>query len=356
MTVYDVSFIQSYYKTIIHENLDININNILDEILTTINNDISLNINELEIDNKFKKKNKLKKYDNYNAKDFSYLSNKNNYRYINTKRKPNIDKNKEDAIKSNIKILLNKLSTSNYNKLESELLTLYGNLLDNNDEDNINILYSIDNYIINYICYNNISCSEIYNNILYSLITFYYNKNYELENIFIYNLFKEKFEEFLCFENYIKSSLKENEYDVNKNNDKYKCFCIFIINFYRKINDHQQVKSNFNNNESNYINDLFLTKSKILEFILLFNNFFVSNLKKDNNKIYCEIILEFLIQIYNELFKEIAFIKNVDNKLEIYNIINNILTESNNFLSFSNKIKFKLMDINDKYKKYIIND
>jgi hypothetical protein len=100
--------------------------------------------------------------------------------YVCTKKKVIPDKSKFDSIKSNIKIILNKLSPANYSKLETEFINIYAELLDNtikeaeadeeaNEEANeeINI---IDKYIIEHICYNNLSYSTIYVNILFSLM------------------------------------------------------------------------------------------------------------------------------------------------------------------------------------------
>ena len=59
-----------------------------------------------------------------------------------------------------------------------------------------------------------------------------------------------------------------------------------------------------------YIKQLFINCYVIEEFVSLFNNFFITNLKIEKNNSYCEIILEFLMLIYNELFKELIIIKN----------------------------------------------
>jgi hypothetical protein len=237
MLTYDTLFINNYYKTFEHEKLDDSLQSLLNTILVTINNDLSLNNFEQETDNKLKKKSKYKKYDSYNSdKDFANVNKFNKLNILQTPsvRKPPIDKTKINIAKSTIKALLNKLSPSNYDKLEKELLVIYNELLDSSIEENIDELYSMDNYIIDYICYNNISYSSIYVNIFFSLINIYYVKNYKLENIFLYNLLKEKYEDFLNFEKYIKCNNKEeDEFTINKNNDKYKCFIIFIINIYK---------------------------------------------------------------------------------------------------------------------------
>lgn len=356
MLIYDTQFINNYYKTLEHEKLSESIQSLLNTILVTINSDLVLNNSEQELDNKLKKKSKYKKHDSYNsAKDFNNVNRFNKHNVLQTPsiRKSPIDKTKINIAKSNIKALLNKLSPSNYNKLEKELLIIYSELLDSSIQESIDELYSMDNYIIDYICYNNICYSSIYVNVFFSLINIYYIKNYKLENIFLYNLLKEKYDDFCNFEKYIKctNNKDEDEFMLNKNNDKYKCFVIFIINIYKKtfiytLENTEHIET--------YMPNLFINTYIIEEFILLLNNFFITNLQIEKNSAYCENILEFLIIIYNELFKEIRVIKKIDANLKIYETINLLLTNKNDYICFTNKIKFKLMDIQDKYKKYIL--
>jgi len=359
MLIYDTQFINNYYKTLEHEKLEPSIQSLLNTLLITINNDLSLNNYDQEMDNKLKKKSKYKKYDSYNyngTKDFNLINKYNKLSVIQTTstsvRKVPIDKTKINIAKSNIKALLNKLSPSNYNKLEKEFLVIYNELLESSIEESIDELYSMDNYIIDYICYNNMSYTSIYVSIFFSLLAIYNTKDYKLENVFLYNLLKEKYEDFSNFEKYIKCSNNkdEDEFSVNKNNDKYKCFIIFIINIYKKLFVYE-----LENVESHdYISNLFINTHILEEFILLFTNFFITNLQIENNTAYCENILEFLMTIYSELFKEIRIIKKIDANLKLYETINLLLLNKSNYICFTNKIKFKLMDIQDKYKKYIL--
>ena len=358
MLIYDTQFINNYYKTLEHNNIEQSIQSLLTSILETINTDLSLNNYDQETDNKLKKKSKYKKYDNYNgSKDFNSVNKYNKFNTLQTTsiRKAPIDKTKINIAKSNIKSLLNKLSPSNYNKLEKEFLVIYNELLDSSMEENIDELHSMDNYIVDYICYNNISYSSIYVNIFFSLLNIYFIKNYRLENIFIYNLLKEKYEDFSNFEKYIKGK-DEDEFIINKNNDKYKCFLIFIINITKKsfVYELNNVEHIDNLEKKDYITDLFINTNIIADFILRLNNFFITNLQIKENSVYCETILEFLMTIYNELFKEIRVIKKIDASLKIYETISSILVNKSNYICFTNKIKFKLMDIQDKYKKYIL--
>jgi hypothetical protein len=361
MIIYDISFIASYYKSIEHEKLDSAIQDLLNSVLEHVNNDILLNTFEIDNDNKFKKKSKFKKYDSnsnsaYNpnnslSKDNFILSRTSKNTYVNTKKKCAEDKSKLDTIKSNIKIILNKLSPANYSKLETEFLNIYNDLIEqDNSEENI----IIDNYIIQHICYNNLSYSTIYVNLLFALLINYYVKDYNFENIYIYNLLKEKYNELLKLEHIIKNNIDDDEYTINKNNDKYKCFIIFIINFNKKIANFQlTLEGGIEAGKNDYVKQLFINCNVIEEFVSYFNTFFITNLKIEKNNSYCEIILEFLMLIYNELFKDPTLMKKIDHSLHLYNTIKILVSNECKYANFTNKIKFKLMDIEDKYKKYV---
>ena len=248
------------------------------------------------------------------------------------------------------------MSPSNYNKLEKEFLVIYSELLESSIEESIDELYSMDNYIIDYICYNNLSYSSIYVNIFFSLLAIYNTKNYKLQNIFLYNLLKEKYEDFSNFDKYIKctNTKDDDEFSLNKNNDKYKCFVIFIINIYKKLFVYESENVTTNVATNNYMTSLFINTYIIQEFVLLLINFFITNLQIEKNTAYCENVLEFLMTIYSELFKEIRIIKKIDANLKLYDTINSLLVNKSNYICFTNKVKFKLMDIQDKYTKYIL--
>jgi len=168
MIVYTTSFINEYYQGLENKTLNSQLLDCLNVIITTINNDISLNIIDNDNDLRFKKnKLKSKSGDNYyqsNNRSNSYsYSNSNNHTNSNSnnhstlKRKEEV-KTKIEEIKSTIKSILNKLSPSNYIKLEQDFLMMYSELLTNCIESNNNeTIDYIDNYIINYICYNNIT-------------------------------------------------------------------------------------------------------------------------------------------------------------------------------------------------------
>ena len=103
MIIYDIDFINNYYKSIMHEKIDSAIESLLNNVLETINLEALVNNYETDNDNKFKKKNKFRKYDNNNnnvslnslslnnsissAKDNFILSRTIKNTYVNTKKK-----------------------------------------------------------------------------------------------------------------------------------------------------------------------------------------------------------------------------------------------------------------------------
>jgi hypothetical protein len=72
-------------------------------------------------------------------------------------------------------------------------------------------------------------------------------------------------------------------------------------------------------------------------------------LELENNKPYCEVIQEFILILYNELLKDSKYIKLLDCDSKIIDDIKLTLLNHVNYPSFTNKIKFKLMNIRDKY-------
>jgi len=351
MIIYTTSFINNYYQSLENKTLDSSLLDCLNTILNTVNNDISLNIIDNDNDLRFKKvKPKTKSSDNYYRHSNVIYNNNNNKSSLKKKEET---RTKIELVKSTIKSILNKLSPTNYAKLEQELITMYIQLLTNCIESNNNedIEY-INNYIINYIIYNNVSYSTIYINILFSLISVYQNNNYKLETINLYNLLQTHYNDFLVFDNIIKynntnsNSHNGDEFAINKNNYKYKCFIIFIINFYKKL---VLTLESIEPEKKVFYNDFFINHDSMSLLFIDFNKFFIKNLELENNKPYCEVIQEFILILYNELLKDNKYIKLLDCDSKIFDAIKLILLNQTNYPSFTNKIKFKLMNIRDKY-------
>ena len=378
MISYTSSFISEYYQSLESKTLDTQLLECLNSILDTINNDISLNNIDNDNDIRFKKtKLKGKSNDNYyqqSNNSYNYNNNNNNNNN-NSRSRSNISnisytKKKEETrskielVKSTIKSILNKLAPSNYTKLEQELVSMYIELLTNCIESNNNedIIY-IDNYIITYICYNNVNYSTIYSDILFSILNVYYNKNYKLESLYIYKLLQKYYNEFLIFDNIIKynNSSSSDDFDINKNNDKYKCFIIFIINLYKNVNHNLLENETINGEKKEFYNSFFINHNSMKSLFSHFTEFFIKNLELENNKAYCETIQEFLLILCSDLFKISKAIKTTDQETTIFitlfgtlfGIIKLLLLNSAKYPSFTTKIKFKLMNICDKYDELI---
>jgi len=369
MISYTSSFISEYYLSLENKTLDVQLLECLNSILETINNDISLNIIDNDNDFRFKKtKLKGKTNDNYYQQSYNSNSNSNSNSIIrsnsnNNSRSNNVKKKEEtrtkiELVKSTIKSILNKLAPSNYAKLEQELITMYIELLTNCIESNNNedINY-IDNYIITYICYNNVSYSTIYSDILFSIFNVYYNKNYKLETLTLYNLLQKYYNEFLDFDTIIKynNSIICDDFVINKNNDKYKCFIIFIINLYKNLNT--SLLHPLNNEKQEFYTNIFINHDSMKSILSHFTEFFIKNLELENNKVYCETIQEFLLIFCSELFKISKVIKLADHNTNILcNLVGSLkllLLNNASYPSFTTKIKFKLMNICDKYDELI---
>ena len=313
--------------------LDSNVMNFLN---TTLNDIKKLMLKKNDY-NSFNDKNKTKfnKYKNHEKKIFDNKNNVNNYSnnssnnslndYVNKNEKYNekyneiITKNRInrikglnnntsiDAINNNIRKILNKLSINNYDKLKNEFICYYNTLLSSEID-----LDEINNFIFSMLTKNNQIFSELYSLIYVNLI----NNNNDFSIILNKNI-----NEFLNFsENINKESFS------NKKNDEYKCLLMFYINCIKK-----------NLLPYDFVFDLLNNL-----FIDLFDNF-----KITNNKVYCEILNEFIFFIITNSYTVIA---NTNNYNKMYENISVIKKMKNNELpSISNKIIFKNMDLYDKY-------
>ena len=311
--------------------LEFNVMNFLDNTLNDIK---KLSFKKYDY-NSFNDKNKTKfnKYKNYEKKTFDNKNNANNANnannysnnHVNKNEKPNekqndiITKNRINRIKelnnitsidyinNNIRKILNKLSINNYDKLKNEFICYYNTLLSSEI-----YLDEINNFIFSMLTKNNQIFSELYSSIYVNLI----NNNNDFSIILNKNI-----NEFLNFgENINKESIN------NKKNDEYKCLLMFYINCIKK-----------NLLPYDFVFDLLNNL-----FIDLFDNF-----KITNNKVYCEILNEFIFFIITNSYTVIA---NTNSYNKLYENISVIKKMKNNELpSISNKIIFKNMDLYDKY-------
>ena len=108
-----------------------------------------------------------------------------------------------------------------------------------------------------------------------------------------------------------------------------------------------------------FYNNFFINHYSIKSTLSYFTKFFIKNLELENNKIYCETIQEFLLIFCSELFKISKVIKLADHTTNILcNLVDSfrlLLLNNASYPSFTTKIKFKLMNICDKYDELIKN-
>jgi len=235
----------------------------------------------------------------------------------------------------NCRKILNKITNDNYFKLKTEFLSNYKliyKLCGSDKAAEFEEITKINTFIFEYITFNNTIFSEIYCNLLANLIDI----NSEFKTLLDDNL--DKFINiFSCVIVHDKNSLIHNHSNievVNKNNDKYKCFCVFYINC---------VKT-----------DLIPSDLMYLALINLFEElnaciFNDSNDKKD----YCELLTEYLILIVKNSTSIInSKESNPKNKIISYiENIKNLKTQISSYTNLSMKIIFKMMNLYDLINK-----
>ena len=222
-----------------------------------------------------------------------------------------------------IKKILNKITHKTYDKLHNELICYYKSLIEEFSNENI---ICINEYIFNNIVYFNHSYSDIYCHFFIKLLN--------INDLFKINIddASDKFEIIYQFITIPKSFKYDDICHANKENDKYKSLCYFILNCLKK----------------NVIN--------ISVIFNALNNLYdelIMKLSIENNKIYCEEICEFIYLIISNIHNNIIISKDIIT-INNYNTYYNkclIVSNFNNkeFLSISNKIIFKHKDIVDKF-------
>ena len=325
MPTYDINFINELSNTMISNKLNSDVENYLNSILNDIKKpvyNITPNFNSYYVSKNQKNKKNFKnnrRYYNKNELDKDLneklIINKeptNNYK-INRIKDIN-NKSDYELIITNIRKLLNKITEQTYDKLKNEFLCYYMSIFnDRNNIDKINF-NKINIFIFESFAYNNIIFNNLYSDLLYNLI----NINSEFSDIL--NNYLEIFNKIY---NYIQLPTSSSNYDeitiINKDNDKYKCFCRFYI-FCSKI---KLIPLNIINNATINISQELL-----------------DNIKLENKKEYNELLTQFLFLITSNF-------KITDEKLiNNFKYISNL--KNNSFLSINNKIIFKHKDIVEK--------
>ena len=181
---------------------------------------------------------------------------------------------------------MNKLSTSNYEKLKNEFLCYYNTLLTNEID-----LGEINEFIFTMLTRNNEIFNELYSSIFSNLI----NINNDFSNILNNNIKQ------------ILNIYEKLNYESisNKSNDECRCFILFYINCIKK--DILPVDIIFE-----LLDNIF---DKLFEFF-----------KIENNKIKCEVLTDIIFYIIKNSYN---LIHNSDNYKKFYYKVNNIKSINN---------------------------
>tara|TARA_B110001452_G_scaffold254388_1_gene245922 strand:- start:3206 stop:4198 length:993 start_codon:yes stop_codon:yes gene_type:complete len=328
MIKYNIDYIDNLYNDISNNKLN---NDVCIFLKITLENINKLHAQYIDCSNN-SNYNNMKNFKNQRSTKGRYYKSKNNDNPVltnNVTAKSNFKINRIKDINNkseyelnvdNIRKLLNKLTINNFEKLKTELLCAYKTIFYNLNTKDFDSLNKIDIFIFESFCYNNKLYSLLYCDLFSDLISI--SKNFEK---ILYN----NTEIFINITNSIKFSntIKFDEInEINKHNDKHKCFCIFIINCLRKN---------------------LLPNDIILKGISNLQNELSKNINLPGNKLFCEEITEFIKIIISEsypLIKNLNEYTDIYKKIEFYSIL-----KPNMLPSICNKIIFKHLDLFEKY-------
>jgi hypothetical protein len=303
-----------------NNNSNTNINNTNTNNNTNINN-TNTNTNTNNTNNTNTNNNNTNNNNTNNNNNNTNNNNTNNNNTNNNNIK-NIEKNlsKTDIELDfiNLKKILNKITEKNYDKLKTEFICNYNNIIVNKDIECCNIL---NLKIVENLLYNDSIYSKLYSNLLKNII--------DLNELSLKEIINFKKQDFIQIYKLIKYQ-GGNEVEImkkNKENDKNKNMCYFYISCLRY---------NIINEEDFY------------KCILILLHFFIEELNKTNNKDICEEIVNFIIIILNKNF-DLLTKEHLDEISEKILYVKQL--KLNEIPSLTNKIKFKFMDLYDEYKK-----
>ena len=337
MIKYDNKLLNDMINNISKDKLNNNIKIYLENILLDINSNLKKIINNKDYKFNIKSKknkgiinnnsnnsnnsNNINNINNSNTNINNCNTNINNCNNISSNIK-NIEKNlsKSDIELDfiNLKKILNKITEKNYDKLKTEFICNYNNIIVNKDIECCNIL---NLKIVENLLYNDSVYSKLYSNLLKNIIN--------LNELSLKEIINFKKKDFIQIYKIIKHPYGNEEeiIKVNKENDKNKNMCYFYISCLR---------------------DDIINEDDFYNCILKLYNYFIEELNKTNNKDICEEIVNFIIIILNKNFDLLT-------KEHLEEIGEKILYikqfKLNEIPSLTNKIKFKFMDLYDEYKK-----
>jgi hypothetical protein len=235
--------------------------------------------------------------------------------------RPVVEKTKVEELKAVIQISLNKMTEKTYSTFEEKILIAVGELKTelNDDETFMN---DVTYWVFNLALANRFS-SKQYVNILIKL-----QDNYtEIKSVF-----DSKINEFLKYFDNIESINPDEDYEkfclLKAEGEKRKALSMFLVNLY---------------------NSGLYSLVSLEEIIIKLIDEIYINYKKEDCKATCEDIVDNIYELVNTLTGDLK--KGSSYSLFINKITNVKDLNKDENPSFSNKTKFRLMDILDSFKK-----
>tara|TARA_X000001036_G_scaffold380811_1_gene372450 strand:- start:526 stop:1446 length:921 start_codon:yes stop_codon:yes gene_type:complete len=210
-----------------------------------------------------------------------------------------------------VRVLLNKLTNNNYDKIKGEIITIIEDNQDNQDN-----LTELCNFIFD-IASTNKFYSELYAELYYHLLT-----SYKI----LENIFRNSFNQYIKLFDNIETCSPTQDYDlfcrINKTNEKRRAMSLFIVNLMKKN---------------------IITSEQVIDIVIHLQNVIESDLNNENEKVKIEELCENIFLIYTNGHNQIKIVPLFD---DLFKRIANITTlDIKEHKGLSNKVKFKYMDI-----------
>jgi len=222
-----------------------------------------------------------------------------------------IKKNTDDKHMQEARIILNKITSSNYHEMKENIIQIIDNIVDNNSD-----LNKLCNFI-----FDTASTNKFYSKLYAELYACLINK-YEL----LKDIFKDSFDNYITLFDNIESVSSTENYDL---------FCKT-----NKINDTRRAMSSFIVN---------LMKQNVIELDVIYNivldlhNKILTNMSDINNKHQIEEICENISLLFTGSINELREHKDYNLLLDKFKTLRGFNVST--YPGFSNKIKFKYMDM-----------
>ena len=234
----------------------------------------------------------------------------NNWDLIRSFKATEIKKNNNTNI-NEVRILLNKLTTNNYDKIKNNIIDII-----EDNKDNEQSLIELCNFIFD-IASTNKFYSELYAHLYNDLL-----KSYNLLD----NIFRTSFNEYIKLFDNIEACSPNDDYDlfcrINKINEKRRAMSIFIVNLMKKE---------------------IITTNQVIDIIIHLQDIVDDDLNNESMRIKIEEICENIFLIYTHSYNEIKEMKEFNDLFTSINNITKLDIKQNKGLG--NKVKFKYMDM-----------